>query len=179
MPRFLLAVGVIVVFGVGLAAGSALRDRDSASQPGDDVQTTMTRLRYEISTLQTQIKDKDATIASLRERMRNGRNSLTFRSDPWMDTLEPSASASAGDRSRSRAAPRAERQARESRVAPPPPTVEAATQQFRRYVAETSRGAGPGRWAQTRELLDELRAMGSVGTQALMNVLAGNGNSDE
>ena len=58
----------------------------------------------------------------------------------------------------------------------PPPTLEAALDRFYKYLEATSAGnAGEGRerWQRARQLVEDLRAMGDVGAQALMSVLAG------
>src|SRR4029453_13772014 len=61
-----------------------------------------------------------------------------------------------------------------------PVTAEAALERFYRYVEATSGGGeGRGRWQQVRELVEDLRAMGDVGTQALLHVLSAGNDSDE
>lgn len=69
--------------------------------------------------------------------------------------------------------------------APTPPTpravtpgVQAALDRFYKYL-EATNGDGRERWAQAREILKELRAMGEPAGQALMHVLATAGDSDE
>jgi len=61
-----------------------------------------------------------------------------------------------------------------------PMTVEASLERFYKYVEATAgAGEGRGRWQQARELVDDLRAMGDVGAQALLQVLAAGNDSDE
>ena len=61
-----------------------------------------------------------------------------------------------------------------------PITLEAALERFYKYVEATAgAGEGRGRWQQARELVEDLRAMGDVGAQALMQVLASGNDSDE
>ena len=61
-----------------------------------------------------------------------------------------------------------------------PITVEAALDRFRKYIeATTGAGEGRWRWQQARELVEDLRAMGDVGAQALLQVLAAGNDSDE
>src|SRR4029079_9041468 len=61
-----------------------------------------------------------------------------------------------------------------------PITVEAALDRFYKYVEATAGAAeGRGRWQQARELVDDLRAMGDVGAQALLQVLTAGNDSDE
>ena len=58
------------------------------------------------------------------------------------------------------------------------PTTEAALDRFYKLLDAMSGQGGAGRWRQIRELTSELRAMGDVGTKALMQILAG-GTSDD
>jgi hypothetical protein len=61
-----------------------------------------------------------------------------------------------------------------------PVTIEAALDRFYKYVeAMNGAGEGRGRWQQMRELVEDLRAMGDVGAQALMQVLAAGNDSEE
>jgi hypothetical protein len=59
------------------------------------------------------------------------------------------------------------------------PTVETALDRFYRYLDAVSGGGGRERWQQARELVNELRGMGDVAAQALMQVLAAGTDSDE
>jgi HEAT repeat protein len=61
----------------------------------------------------------------------------------------------------------------------PAPTVETALDRFYRYLDAVSGGGGRERWQQARELVNELRGMGDVAAQALMQVLAAGTDSDE
>ena len=61
-----------------------------------------------------------------------------------------------------------------------PVTVEAALERFYKYIEATAgAGEGRGRWQQARELVEDLRAMGDVGAQALLQVMAAGNDSDE
>jgi thioredoxin-like negative regulator of GroEL len=63
-----------------------------------------------------------------------------------------------------------------------PQTLEAALDRFYKYLEATSganTGEGRERWQRARQLVEDLRAMGDVGSQALMSVLAGGTDSDE
>ena len=63
-----------------------------------------------------------------------------------------------------------------------PQTIEAALDRFYKYLEATSgenAGEGRERWQRARQLVEDLRAMGDVGAQALMSVLAGGTDSDE
>jgi hypothetical protein len=58
------------------------------------------------------------------------------------------------------------------------PTVEVALERFYRYLEATNGSEGRERWQRVRELVDDFRAMGDVGAQALMQVLAAGGDSE-
>ena len=62
-----------------------------------------------------------------------------------------------------------------------PQTLEAALDRFYKYLEATPRQSGEGRerWQRARRLVEDLRAMGDVGAQALMSVLGGGTESDE
>jgi HEAT repeat protein len=60
-----------------------------------------------------------------------------------------------------------------------PTTVEGALQRFYRYLEAVRESDGRQRWEQARDLLDDLRAMGPAGAQALMQVLASGSDSEE
>jgi HEAT repeat protein len=57
--------------------------------------------------------------------------------------------------------------------------VETALERFHRYVEALNGPEGRERWQRTRELVDDLRAMGDVAAQALMQVLETGRDSDE
>jgi len=61
----------------------------------------------------------------------------------------------------------------------PAPTVDAALERFYRYLEATTGPQGRESWQRTRELVNELRGMGDVGAQALMQVLATGNDSEE
>jgi hypothetical protein len=61
----------------------------------------------------------------------------------------------------------------------PPPTVEAALDRFYQYLEALQGIEGRERGRRLRELVNELRDMGDVGGQALMQVLTAGSDSDE
>jgi HEAT repeat protein len=56
--------------------------------------------------------------------------------------------------------------------------MEAALDRFSRYLDEMNGPGGPGRWQRAREAASDLRAMGDVGAEALLRVLADGTTSD-
>ncbi len=61
----------------------------------------------------------------------------------------------------------------------PPGTVEAALERFYKYLDELGGLSGRARWQRGQQFLEELRAMGSAGVDALMRVLGSNAGSEE
>jgi HEAT repeat protein len=60
-----------------------------------------------------------------------------------------------------------------------PATLQGALERFYKYLEAAGNGEGRGRWQQARALIEDLKAMGEVGAQALMHVLASGTDSDE
>jgi HEAT repeat protein len=61
----------------------------------------------------------------------------------------------------------------------PSPTVRDALDRFHRYLDESSGPGGLARWQRTQQLIEDLRAMGRAGEDALMRILSSGASSDE
>ena len=143
------------------------------------------RLQQQVSTLQARLNAR----ASLAASRPSGPSSAAARPDSSAPRQAGSDSLMAAALTETRTTPDAggapgAQRPRGERASKPayngPVTVEAALERFYRYVEATSgTGEGRGRWQQVRELVEELRAMGDVGTQALLHVLAAGNDSDE
>jgi hypothetical protein len=58
-------------------------------------------------------------------------------------------------------------------------SVDAALARFYRYLDEAAELSGRARWQRARQLVDELRAMGGAGVEALAEVLGSSASSEE
>jgi hypothetical protein len=176
-------------------------------QAGD--QDAVTRLQQQVSTLQAQLRARESVAASRRSAATTAGGASTGTSlgsaSPadhflaaatveermFMESLArgdegtPSRAGRPVDRGSARppsapapAAPPAAT-APATLAAKPTPTVEAALERFYRYLEATTGPRGRESSQRTRELVNELRSMGDVGAQALLNVLATGNDSDE
>ncbi|MGH7391748.1 MAG: HEAT repeat domain-containing protein [Candidatus Rokuibacteriota bacterium] len=192
--RLLWLLALVVTFVVGLAAGGAVRTTPSASPEVDRLRGTVSRLEQQVSTLQARLRARESAPGARPPgptAYGDSRQLYTGAGPRPADRIaagavgqeRPSADRVAGDTDAR--APQAESQAegassRAARAtAVTPPTVEPALDRFYKYLEATSGAEGRERWQRARELVDDLRAMGDAGAQALMHVLATGTNSDE
>jgi hypothetical protein len=152
------------------------------------LQETVRRLEVEANTLQARLRVReslDAQRASQREASARADEPSGGRT---LAAIAPAAPSVPSGRQRRGIAPRGEPQddltsssrgARTTAAVSATPTVEAALDRFYRYLGETSGPGGQPRWQKLRELAADLRAMGDVGTDALLRVLGtGSASSD-
>ena len=181
MRQFLWPLGVVVAFGLGLAAASFYPDVHSTAPAAEDPQALVRRLQMQVSTLQARLRvsetrsaghhvdttgqasasleSRQASIEGSARQVRGGRRGGPPQGEPQDDLSSPARVAKAA-------------------AAAGPATVDGALDRFYRYLGDGSGATGPARWRQSRELIADLKAMGDAGTQALARVLA-NGSSTE
>lgn len=180
MIRLLWPLALVVTFVVGWEASRVLR-----SVPGAEIE----KLQQQVTTLQARLQTRESLAAA-----RASGPSPAAGASPSQtpaarraETERLALAALADSRAVSETggapatAPRARAERPSSRPAySGPVTVEAALERFHRYVEATSgAGEGRGRWQQARELVEDLRAMGDVGAQALLQILAAGNDTDE
>ena len=183
MRRVLWPAALVVTFLIGWAAAGITRYGPWATPETAELRETVHRQQQQLATLQARQHSRESLAE---ERSSSGSTSLGAASRPRSSevmraavtdgraTLEPG--------SRGGAAAAAPSAPSKSSTPAPPATVEAALDRFYKYLEATSAGnAGEGRerWQRARQLVEDLRAMGDVGAQALMSVLAGGTDSDE
>ena len=181
MGRFFLPLALVVTFALGAAAGGIVRKGPPAVPEVDRLRETVSHLREQNTMLQARLRARESLAALRQGGAPSGsetRLADRFTSAGLAEELTVSGRSSRGDGS---APPPGEPRA--DRAAPstsgPAPTVQTALDRFYQYLEATNGSAGRERWQQARLLTDDLRAMGSVGVQALMQVLASGGDSDE
>ena len=183
MIRLLWPLAVLAAFGLGFAAATMGRDSGASSQEGGASQATVERLRAQVRALEARLRSTGAASAD--------------RPDPTTGlaatAMAPQADGAAsgddaprrGRSGRRGAVPHGEPQddlAPASPVARPaqvrPATVDAALERLFKFF-DGATGTGPANWRQRRELVDDLRAMGDAGTEALVRMLSGGTTTDE
>ena len=181
MRHLFWPLGVVVAFGLGLAAASFYPDVHSTASPGEDAQALVRRLQMQVSTLQARLRISESrsagphvattgqASASLEPRqassiesdrpVRSGRRGGPPQGEPQDDLSSPARVAKA--------------------AAAGSATVDGALDRFYRYLADASGATGPARWRQSREIIADLKAMGDAGTQALARVLTSGSSTEE
>src|SRR5690348_3333864 len=176
MTRLLWSAVLVAAFAIGWAAASLTRP----PAPAADVE----RLQQQVSTLQARLNARESLVAARGAAAdvapRPGTTAPRRRSDEAFlaaavtDSAPVPATVTPGVAPR----PRGERAARQPYSGPV--TVEAALERFYKYLeASNAPGEGRGRWQEMRALAEDLRAMGDVGAQALMQVLGAGNDSEE
>jgi hypothetical protein len=190
MGRLLWPLGVVVAFVAGLVAGGALGPSGSPGRPAAATPDTVSRLQEQVSLLQARLRARDDRAAP-----------PAATPSPARDDVAPARALAAAPAPIDRGAPPGpapERAGagwpRPADVAPeapggqrvpgqrrpaPPATVEAALERFYTYLDAASAPEGRERWQRMRELVNELRAMGEAGSQALLQVLASGADMEE
>ena len=192
MGRLFWTLVLVVTFFIGWAAAGLARKGPSAAPEVDHLQDTVSRLQQQVGTLQARLRATE-NLTVLRQSGATAQPGAPSR--PYAGAgVPPTNSSVAAAVTEGRTAPGslARRggapQPRGDRPSSPPgsrgtlapaPTVEGALEHFYRYLEATNGPEGRERWQRVRELIDDLRGMGDVGAQALMQVLAAGSDSDE
>ena len=177
MTRLFWPLALVVTFAAGWGISSLNRPA-----PAPDVE----RLQRQVTTLQARLQARESLVAA---RQSGAGAAAAARPEAAAPRRASGDSVVAAAVTESRGAaegagvpvtrPRGERPSGRPAYSGPV-TVEAALDRFYKYVeAMNGAGEGRGRWQQMRELVEDLRAMGDVGAQALMQVLAAGNDSDE
>jgi hypothetical protein len=195
MRRVLWPFGLVVAFGLGLAAGIVPRHWPSVA-PSREVEQSRAaegRLQAQVSTLQARLRATEARLAD-QQSPRMGYAAASKGTGQGLDGrqryraqpgVEPDEQGRQGRLARGGAAPRGGVQdgvasaGDVARAAVPAPSVDAALERLYRYLGETSQPGGASRWQRAREVADDLRAMGDAGAEAILRALAGGTSSEE
>jgi HEAT repeat protein len=194
MQRALWPLGLVVAFGLGLAAAALVFGQGSfPSSEVEQLRAAKNSLQLQVSALQAQLRAR-GTRAS-------GQQGLTF--GHFGASSDPAYAASARQERRflagvtpdERSRPQRSGQGGPGRVEPqgdrvspghaagpavvPVPTVDAALERFYRYLNDTNDSGRGSRWQRVRELADDMRAMGNAGAEALLRVLADGTSTEE
>src|SRR5262245_14800614 len=193
MGRLFWALAFVLTFLLGLVAAGFVVKAPSTVSEVDRLKETVSRLEQQVATLQARLRARESVFPQWH-------SSSTAHAD--MPPFPSRTTAPAADRiargavvqdatSPDRDAPRGTAVQPQSRSstdgasradqakAGPPPTVEAALDRFHKYLEATNGMEWRERGPQVRSLIDDLRSMGDVGAQALMNVLSAGTDSDQ
>lgn len=177
MGRVVWPLALVVTFVAGLLLAGAVWKAPSATPEIDRLRDTVSRLQQQVTTLQARLRARESATAP---RQYEAMASVGAFEEPPPGTRPGDRVAALGETpSRGRSAAGGGGIEAQSGSPGPPPTVEAALERFYQYLDAANGAEGRARWQRMRELVDDLRAMGDVGAQALLNVLASGGDSDE
>ena len=185
MRRLFWPLGLVLAFGLGVAAGGWPALDPFTAREVAQLRASESRLQFRVSTLEARLRagggfstDHDGAERSLSmsEGARSTRRSLArATADGYASSgfLEPRGGSRVGAQG-ARISPE-----HEGRAAAPAPTVDAALSRFYQYVDETNALGGLAHWQRMQRLADELRKMGPAGAEALLQVLEAGATSDE
>jgi HEAT repeat protein len=185
MGRGLWLLALVLTFVLGLAAGGGVRQTLPPAPEVDRLRETVNRLQQQIGALQARLRAREGVPHVGTTAYSDGASGprstdrfagATFAEDAVVPGRPPREGSTAQLSSRSQIDGAG---AGARGPAEPAPTVEAALDRFYRYLEVSNEPEGRERSNQMRELLNELRAMGDAGAQALMHVLASGTDSDE
>lgn len=192
MGRVFWALALVVTFVLGLTVAGIARKGPSAAQEVDQLRETVSRLQQQVSTLQARLHvrenlaaQRQSGTAAYADGLQGSASGTRTRPLDRLtasviaeDRLLASRPARGGGVAQPQGTPQAD-PASPRPVARVAATPEGALERFYRYLEATNGQEGRERWQRVRELIDEMRAMGDVGAQALMQVLASGSDSDE
>jgi hypothetical protein len=181
MRRLLWPLGLVLAFGLGLAAGGWPVHGPFTAQEVEELRASESRLQVRVSTLEARLRagggfssgHPDGSLPTS-EGARSKRSRAGATADGYAGLLEP------------RAGTRVDAQS--ARIPPgpagrsdagPAPSADAALSRFYQYVDETNAPGGLAHWQRMQQLADELRKMGPAGAEVLMQVLEAGATSDE
>jgi len=181
MRRLLWPAALIATFLTGWAAASVTRYEPWTAPEVTELRETVSRQQQQVATLQARLHARES-LATARSSGESASPSGGRTSDVMSTTVANARTTAEGQprRGTAAAATRPESTAKSTTAAPQ--TLEAALDRFYKYLEATSganTGEGRERWQRARQLVEDLRVMGDVGSQALMSVLAGGTDSDE
>jgi HEAT repeat protein len=193
MGRLFWPLALAVTFLAGWAVGGVARKEPSAGQDADRPEVKVSRLQQQVSLLQSRLRARQDVSAARQPGM--SKHDVVSAA-AYAETTAPTGPVVAGagtieqtpvdgspgsPAAESRSAPidpASSRPASRGAIATAP-TVETALDRFYRYLEAMNASGGRERWQQAREMVNDLRGMGDVAAQALMQVLASGNDSEE
>ena len=186
MRRLLWPLGLVLAFGLGVAAAGWPIHGPVTAQEGAQLRASESRLQVRVSTLEARLHAAEGLSTG-----RDGAKGSLSTSEGARSTKRSLSGATAdGYASRGFLEPRGGSRvgAQGARISPgdagrggagPAPTADAALHRFYLYVDESNALGGLAQWQRMQQLADELRKMGPAGAEALLQVLEAGATSDE
>jgi len=185
MRRLLWPLGLVLAFGLGVAAGGWPGLGPFTAQEVARLRASESRLQSRVSMLEAWLSDGEGFSTShegakgsltMPEAARPKRAVARAAADGYASPgfLEPRGGSRVGGQG-SRTSPGHAGRG----DAGPAPTADAALSRFYQYVDETNALGGLAHWQRMQQLADELRKMGPAGAEVLLQVLEAGATSDE
>ena len=184
MRRLLWPLGLVLAFGLGLAAGGWPGLGPFTAQEVARLRASESRLQSRVSTLEAWLRDGDGFSTGhegakgslpVPEGARPKRSLARAPADGYASSgyLEPRGGSRIGAQG-ARTSP-----GPAGRGDAGPASTAAALSRFYLYVDETNALGGLAHWQRMQQLADELRKMGPAGAEVLLQVLEAGATSDE
>ena len=185
MRRLFWPLGLVLAFGLGLAAGGWPVHGPFTAQEVAQRRASESRLQVRVSTLEARLRDGEGFSTGhegakgslpMSEGARAKRSLAGATGDGYASPgfLEPRGGSRVGAQGARTSPGHAGRG-----DAGPAPTADAALSRFYQYVDETNALGGLAHWQRMQQLADELRKMGPAGAEVLLQVLEAGATSDE
>ena len=186
MRRLLWPLGLVLTFGLGLAAGGWPVHGPFTTGEVAQLRASESRLQLRVSTLEARLRagagfstGDDEAEGSLpmpdgaraTKRSPAGARAHEYASRGLLESPGGSRVGAQGARISPEHAGRA--------AAAPAPNAAAALNRFHQYLDETNALGGLAQWQRMQQLADELRKMGPAGAEVLLQVLEAGATSDE
>lgn len=185
MHRLLWPAALVVVFGVGYLAGGWSPRGAVSTEEVARLRASESRLQHRVRTLEATLRDEEQVGADRRADAR--RPAAGRGGSRWPDrgaaggrattygavSLDGRLGQPGGARA---AAPDRNRRGAEPAVTA---STSAALEHFYAYLDEMNAPGAQARWQKMQQLADELRRMGPVGAEVLVNMLEGGTTGDE
>ena len=185
MRRLLWPLGLVLAFGLGVAAGDWPVHGPFTSQEVAQLRASESRLQSRVSTLEARLRaggefstELDGSKGPLpmsegarSRRFQAGATADRYRSPGFLGPRGGSHDGTQGARISPGDAGRG--------AASPPATADAALDRFYLYLDETNALGGLAHWQRMQQLANELRKMGPAGAEVLLQVLESGATSDE
>jgi uncharacterized protein (UPF0147 family) len=185
MRRLFWPLGLVLAFGLGLAARGWPVHGPFTAQEVAQLRASESRLQVRVSTLEARLRDGEGFSTGhegakgslpMSEGARAKRSLAGATGDGYASPgfLEPRGGSRVGAQGARTSPGHAGRG-----DAGPAPTADAALSRFYQYVDETNALGGLAHWQRMQQLADELRKMGPAGAEVLLQVLEAGATSDE
>ena len=172
MDRLLWPLAFVATFVIGWGSATIVR---KATGPSDSTQAQeVVRLQQQVTTLQARLRAREDLAAG-----RSGSDGYSASASGGADERAASAGRGRGFDLASMTQPAPATKPGPSPTVASTADVKTALDKFYKYLEAMNAPEGRDRWRRSRELMEELKAMGPAAGQALMQVLAAGNDMEE